>query len=103
MSLREARQSVLAPRTELDRGRALFYAGRLTDAQAGLQGVLIDGVIPSPLPIPADTAGMGSSTGPCSAASALANSSGAGGSRSSSVSPSGSPVDVRERRSISVR
>lgn len=51
-------QASMEPRWELDRGRTLLQAGRIADAQAALEGVLLDGVIPSPLPIPPDAAGL---------------------------------------------
>lgn len=46
------------PRRELDRGRCLLLAGRIDEARAALEGVLLGGVLPVPLPIPPDAAGL---------------------------------------------
>lgn len=56
--IRRDKLASMEPRWELDRGRCLFQAGRLADARAALEGVLLDGVIASPLPIPPDAAGL---------------------------------------------
>jgi DNA-binding CsgD family transcriptional regulator len=58
VELRRDRQSTTEPRWELERGRVLLQAGRIVDAQAVLGGVLLGGVIPPPLPIPPDAAGL---------------------------------------------
>jgi DNA-binding CsgD family transcriptional regulator len=56
--IRRDRQSTMEARWELDRGRVLLQAGRIMDAQAVLEGVLLGGLIPPPLPIPPDAAGL---------------------------------------------
>jgi DNA-binding CsgD family transcriptional regulator len=55
---RANRHTPAVPRWELSRGRALLQLGRLSDAEAALEGVLLGGIIAVPLPIPPDCAGL---------------------------------------------